>query len=219
MSTTQPARSTKSAALDVLTAARRRYSTAATAEGAQHLLEQFPTAVYAWTTVAYDQIGFDLRPSVDVVRVLDADGCVLWDHDDDEPGNTIESKVTSAFADAEEQYPAGGWLPVPTTDIPAGAGERPSVAADDIRLVTIPDAIAAAQQDQARWAHLSVGRMTVTFTGPGTPGADCIVVVSLDGRDVLGLDLLANDGVDVGTWRPTDGEWVRRTHIDLPASN
>jgi len=219
MTTAQPVGNAKSAAHDALTAARSRYATAAVAEGAQHLLEQFPAAVYAWITVAYDQIDFDLRPTVDVVRVLDAGGRVLWDHEDDEPGNTIESRAASAFADAEEQYPAGGWLPIATSDIPASAGEHPSVAADDLRLVTIPDAITAAQQDQERQAHLSVGRMTVTFTGPGLPRTDCIVVVSIDGRDVLGLDLLTDDGVDVGTWRPADGEWVRLTHIDLPAGD
>ena len=153
MSRTEPVRSTKRATRDVLSAARSRYATAATAEAAHYLREQFPTAVYAWITLAYDQIDFDLRPTVDVVRVLDAGGRVLWDHEDDEPGNTIESRVASAFADAEEQYPAGGWLPIATSDIPASAGERPSVAADDLRLVTIPDAITAAQQDQERQAH------------------------------------------------------------------
>jgi hypothetical protein len=218
MTSTESAGRATRAAHDVLTAARRRYATAATAEGALCLLEQFPTAVYAWVTVAYDQIGYDLRPSVDVVRVLDAVGAVLWDQEKHAPGTTIEPRAASAFADAEEQYPAGGWLAVPTTDIPAGAGDRPPVAAEDIRLVTIPDAVAATHPVRERQTRLTVDRMTVTFTGPAAPGADCIVVVSIDGRDVLGLDLLTDGGVDVGTWRPADDAWVRLAHIDMPAS-
>lgn len=215
MSTTQPFRRVKSAAHNALNAARSRYSTAATAEGAQYLRDQFPTAVYAWVTVAYDQIGFDLRPSVDVVRVLDAGGAVLWDHEDDGLGKPIDSRVASAFADAEEQFPAGGWLPLATTSVPAAAGDRPTVAGDDVRLVTIPDAVAAAGPGGGHQTHLTVDRVTVTFSGPGLPGADSAVVVSIDGRDVLGLDLLTDGGITVGTWRPADGEWVRLTFVDL----
>ncbi len=107
------------------------------AAGVAALREQFPTAAYAWIENYFTDAG---RHAVEVCRVLDGDGTVLWDADpvtdddliwDREDPQTgpvdLDDVVTEAFRAAAERQ--DGWYQFGWDgDAPAAAGEMPATA-------------------------------------------------------------------------------------------
>lgn len=183
------------------------------ARGVAALRDQFPTAEYAWIEV-HDVGDSTFRPAVDICRVLDANGVVLWDSGDDveEPDDHDRDGApenTAASSDAEML----AWVATARADFGTQATDRPHIPVEIESTAT--DAFAEATEHEEGWyAHSWDDVPAAAGEPPATQYGVDPSLVRFSGIDARAAAVLAKQPVDAST-TITFGEGAHDVMVDM----